>query len=304
MKKGYYLVLSLVFLFNSCGYDIDDRGGIPPDIDDDITFISEDGDVHTTGLACFGDGNYYVDSTNTIDDLVIPPILPTSYDLSPFLPPIGNQGTQPSCTSWAVTYYMKSLQERVNATLPYPDSTIMSPSYTYNQISQGSCSGTSVTQTLDLLKEKGACSIYDFPYTMSNCSLQPSDAINLLAEPNKISGYKYLSGNNMVSEMKTLLTQKLPIIIAACLTTKFGKVDSFGLHAYRDQVVDYEHTHCHAMLVVGYSDEFHAFKVVNSWGEAWGDEGFVWIDYNAFENVNNTSAAFRVINQAIVAYDL
>ena len=50
--------------------------------------------------------------------------------------------------------------------------------------------------------------------------------------------------------------------------------------------------------------EFGAFKVVNSWGEAWGDNGFVWIDYLAFENVGDIEASFRVINQAYVAYDL
>lgn len=58
------------------------------------------------------------------------------------------------------------------------------------------------------------------------------------------------------------------------------------------------------MLVVGFNDEFNAFKVVNSWGESWGDNGFVWIDYKAFENISDENSSFRVINQAYVAYDL
>ena len=57
------------------------------------------------------------------------------------------------------------------------------------------------------------------------------------------------------------------------------------------------------MLVVGYSDEYNAFKVVNSWGENWGSDGFVWIDYAAFENASDPSANFRVINNAYVAYN-
>ena len=57
------------------------------------------------------------------------------------------------------------------------------------------------------------------------------------------------------------------------------------------------------MLVVGYNNLHNAFKVVNSWGVDWGNAGFVWIDYQAFENVSNTSAAFRVINEAYVTYD-
>jgi len=40
----------------------------------------------------------------------------------------------------------------------------------------------------------------------------------------------------------------------------------------------------HAMLVVGYSDYKYggAFKIANSWGEKWGDNGFFWVDYKSF----------------------
>ena len=64
--------------------------------------------------------------------------------------------------------------------------------------------------------------------------------------------------------MKTLLTQQQPIIIGAVLSPEFGITDNFGLTAYREHAVDYEKVTCHAMLVVGFNDEFGAFKVVNS----------------------------------------
>jgi hypothetical protein len=38
----------------------------------------------------------------------------------------------------------------------------------------------------------------------------------------------------------------------------------------------------HAMLVVGYDDTRSAFKVINSWGQAWADHGFGWISYRFF----------------------
>lgn len=301
MKTSIFSFLFLLVVLNSCGYDRDDR---IPRVNDENQFVSEDGTVYYTGLTCYGTGDYMPDTSNTLDDLVIPSVLPIQFDLSQFLPPVGNQQSQGSCTSWAVTYYMKSLQERVAATLPYDEATIMSPAYTYNQLSMGNCSGTDLAQTLDILKHKGACSLIDFPYDFNSCSLQPSAFLDQLALPNRISDYKFLSGNNMVAEMKTLLTEQKPIVIAAFLTSRFGRLDGFGIHAYRPHVVNYDRGGCHAMLVVGYSDEYNAFKVVNSWGPEWGDEGFVWIDYQAFENVTNPNADFRVINQAIVAYDL
>ena len=39
------------------------------------------------------------------------------------------------------------------------------------------------------------------------------------------------------------------------------------------------------MVVVGYADQLKAFKVLNSWGTKWGDRGYAWIDYAAFQNL-------------------
>ena len=51
-----------------------------------------------------------------------------------------------------------------------------------------------------------------------------------------------------------------------------GTTNQTGMHAY------------HAMMCVGYDNNRGgsngAFRIVNSWGSAWGDKGFVWIDAN------------------------
>ena len=139
----------------------------------------------------------------------------------------------------------------------------------------------------------------------ASCNIQPSEALNQAAQSNRISEYKYLSGENMVDEMKTLIIDQKPILFSAFLDKEFGVKDAQDFSAYRPHTIDYsEKGGCHAMLVVGYSNSINAFKVVNSWGEDWGDDGFVWIDYAAFENVSDPMATFRVISTAIVAYDL
>jgi uncharacterized protein YvpB len=38
----------------------------------------------------------------------------------------------------------------------------------------------------------------------------------------------------------------------------------------------------HAMVVTGYDDTHSAFRIMNSWGTGWGDNGFAWIDYDFF----------------------
>lgn len=257
-----------------------------------------------TGGICIGNGEYGIDSDNLLLDFDIPVDLPDNFDISHFLPPIRSQGTQGSCVSWAISYYLKSLQEKIENETDFTINDITSPAYTYNQITQGNCTGTQLVETLELLKTKGVCTWNSFPYTGTNCELQPTDKQDEQALQNRISDYKCLSGENMVNEMKGLIYQRKPIIISAYLSSEFGKIDRFGLTAYREHQVDYSLDRCHAMLVVGYSDNYKAFKVVNSWGTDWGDDGFVWIDYAAFHNVSNESAKFRVINQAYVTYDL
>ncbi|MDR5589072.1 C1 family peptidase [Christiangramia sp. SM2212] len=328
MRKNYLLYFILFVFMSSCYQDrddflpdqIDDGGIVDDDMidtgDDDNTdddseeepdetnqFITDEGLVFYTGLECVGSGDYIIDRNNVLENLEIPETLADSLDLSQYLPPIGDQGKQGSCTAWAVSYYMKSFQEILENGLPIDSTNIKSPAYTYNQITQGNCEGTVIEDHLKILKQQGVSSIKAFPYDDNTCREQPEEEIMELAADAKISDYKSLSGENMVEEMKTLLTQQTPIIIAAVLTKQFAKKDSFNLSAYREHNVEYTNPSCHAMLVVGYNDRYEAFKVVNSWGKNWGDEGFVWIDYKAFENVLKEDEAFRVINSAVIAYD-
>ena len=39
----------------------------------------------------------------------------------------------------------------------------------------------------------------------------------------------------------------------------------------------------HAMLVVGYDDASQSWLVRNSWGESYGEAGYVWIDYQVMD---------------------
>ena len=48
----------------------------------------------------------------------------------------------------------------------------------------------------------------------------------------------------------------------------------------------------HAMVVIGYSDDRNAFKIINSWGTEWCDGGYGWLDYNHFNRV--VRGAYRV----------
>src|SRR5207249_6393356 len=93
--------------------------------------------------------------------IVLPPpptSLPSSYQL--VTPPIGNQGYEWTCAPFATTYAARSIEQyyRTNATGYSYSTNIFSPEYVYDLTKFSDCSsGTAITTTLDLMKNKGVC---------------------------------------------------------------------------------------------------------------------------------------------------
>ena len=101
--------------------------------------------------------------------------LPSSVDLStsPCFPPIGNQGSIGSCTAWASTYYQYSYEvNKLNNVTSTADRVIYSPKWTYNNINSGVDNGSSYTNAYTLLKNQGAVTLNEFPYSSSGYDLQ------------------------------------------------------------------------------------------------------------------------------------
>lgn len=305
MKLSYLFLACLIFIA-SCieKNEFTSVLGTDPLTQNGEVFISEEGEEYWMGCEnsyCYGFAAGAPESEKTLQNLAIPTNLPASFDLSSFLPEIGNQGRLGSCTAWATVYYGRSLLFNFNESSSRTQEVRLSPSYIYNQLTQGQCKGTSIPKSMQLLVDQGASEWDIFPYQATGCNLQPTANQRENASNFKMQDYKFLSGLNLVDEVKTLITQGKPVVVALALDPEFGNKDSFGLSAYRPHQVKKDKIFgAHAMLVVGYSDQYKAFKLVNSWGEGWGDGGFVWVDYEAFDNVFDVNNPFRVLCQALV----
>ena len=231
----------------------------------------------------------------TVSDIIIDTDMPAEHDLSEFLPEVRSQGTQGSCVAWAAGYYLKSFQENYedveNGILGLDNE--MSPAYIYNQIKVTDCSGGSVVQhALDTISSQGIVDWALMPYDENECSTQPDEETKMLAEPNKIENYLYLDEDLVLEQTKAHLLNDQPVVIAITIDRSyFGARDQDGIYVYRKFKSG---DGGHAMLVVGYSDEMNAFKVVNSWGKSWGNQGFVWIDYKAFQEAGDLTSDFPV----------
>ena len=312
MKKFFLLFLSIFFITCNSDYDYDLQDRVQYVTDDDgdpvIENIKDNIEVQENFQFGLGGGGFcygFSKPDATVSDIIIDTDMPAEHDLSEFLPEVRSQGTQGSCVAWAAGYYLKSFQENYedveNGILGLDNE--MSPAYIYNQIKVSDCSGGSVVQhALDTISSQGIVDWALMPYDENECSTQPDEETKMLAEPNKIENYLYLDEDLVLEQTKAHLLNDQPVVIAITIDRSyFGARDQDGIYVYRKFKSG---DGGHAMLVVGYSDEMNAFKVVNSWGKDWGNEGFVWIDYKAWEQANDTDADFKILCEAWVTNDI
>jgi C1A family cysteine protease len=307
MKKFLLYFTTLVFVLgcdSSFPIDFEDIQGERDaiDADGDPVIVNPIDD----GTREFGSDNSYCYGISEPDEDIakidIDIRFPEAYDLSEFLPPVDTQGNQGSCVAWATGYYMKSFQENYqNFVDGLPDSdVVLSPSFVFNQIKVRPCDGSQVADALELLKMSGTPDLNLMPYDENDCSLQPTDQQRNLAEENRIGSYYYLDGEILLEQTKAFLLQNQPVVIAISIDRNYFGAKEDGIAVYRKfKKAD----GAHAMLVVGYDDAMNAVKVVNSWGKGWGNDGFVWIDYKAFEEANNPESDFKILCEAWVSYD-
>lgn len=218
--------------------------------------------------------------------------LPASVDLSAKFPPIGNQGRYGTCVAWAVGYNLKTFLEASDKGY-----TAAQLSSTQNQFSPkdlfwaipnsskgDDCNGTNFEPALDVLVSRGIAPMSVVPYTsLGDCSSSPSSEWTNQAGNYKIDNYRKIN-HESIEELKTYLSQGRAIAFGARLGDNF-------MSANNDQVLSsdtygYTGQHAyHALALCGYDDSKGsrgAFRVVNSWDSDWGNNGFIWVDYNFF----------------------
>lgn len=204
--------------------------------------------------------------------------LPVAVDLSARLPPPGDQGAQSSCVGWAVGYAARTYYDVGQTDGPYKASTLVSPSYLYNQIREGDCSaGSRISDALTLLHLEGAAVLADFPYSDRSCARLPDAAQRSAAARLKIPGWKRLDVT--LDQLRGALAMGNPVVLAIEMTPSLssfrGKLAKQPLHiAASEAGAGY-----HAILAIGYDDARQAFLLQNSWGPDWGSGGRGWVDY-------------------------
>ena len=220
----------------------------------------------------------------TVNTTILPPApIPASFQL--LTPTPGNQGNEGSCVAFAAAYAARSIEQyyTTNANVFSPDQNIFSPEYVYDQTKFGDCgSGTSITAVLDLIQSQGVCTWQFMPYSdVNGCSIQPDASQMANALNYKISSYAKIIDSDQVA-IKTMISSNHPVITTIIADNSFVNAGPGFIWTTYSGSGSLPHT----LIICGYDDAKHAYKVMNSWGISWGDAGFSWIDYDLFAEMS------------------
>lgn len=214
---------------------------------------------------------------------------PTYYILEPeYLPPVMSQGPQGSCTGWSTAYYNYTYgvtrrlkldkEKRADSRWKF------SPSYVYNQINNGVDKGSVIGQAVKLMNAQGCATLAESPYKVDDFTTKPNSDAKERAAKYKAPSFACFSQGakpDLEAVKRYLYEVRNPVSFGLFLRENFPTGSKEA-----DYVYDGEGKRIggHAMTIIGYDDQKAAFLIVNSWGERWGNKGFLYISYDSMKN--------------------
>jgi C1A family cysteine protease len=225
------------------------------------------------------------DARDTRDHVYEPPArrkgrLPRTVDLRPHMPPVYNQRHLNACSAHAIAAALWFEERHCHGNPRSP-----SPSRLFIYFNERAIEGilahngpVSLRSGYKTVARDGVCSERLWPYDVRKFRRVPPTRCRSAAMEHKAIRYMRIQRN--LADMH------------ACLADHRSFAFGFSVHkTFKSRLV--RHTGVvprpshpdqplggHAMLAVGYLDDSRHFIARNSWGRAWGDQGYCYIPYD------------------------
>lgn len=228
--------------------------------------------------------------------LAVPAVtaLPSSADLStsPDMPPIYDQGQLGSCTGNAIAAAVDFDNHRQTGEFLTPSRLWI---YYQERVIEGTVSQDSGAQIRDGVKavsQLGVCPESDWTYDIGTFANPPPRKDYRDALKDRVLTYQ--AAPQVLWALKSVLAGGTPVVFGFTVYSAFEtpQVEQSGIvpmPSPGDQVLG-----GHAVVLVGYDDAVDRFRVRNSWGPGWGQNGYFEMPY-LYVTSSSLSSDFWVI---------
>ncbi len=242
--------------------------------------------------------------------------MPASYSLKMYTPYVKSQGIYGSCAGWAVSYEALSIQSAIANNMTdrnHITAKAFCPYYSYNKQNPGDfgCSrGADPGDLMLTLLSEGGKKFYlpllgcgsnvtdEFSYAAMYYKIKDARKLavwptEVTYDPNDVAGTwkKFFAAPHLldINYVKSLISSNYPVVISMALPNSFTNCNGVWEPTAEEKadpavaISDNNGGHrFHAMTIVGYDDKKNggSFEVMNSWSEAWGNNGYFWVKYD------------------------
>jgi C1A family cysteine protease len=218
--------------------------------------------------------------------------LPAKADLRLQCPRVYDQGELGSCTANAIAAAMEFERKKQKLTDFIPSRLFIYYNERAMEGTVNSDSGAQIRDGIRSVSKQGSCPETEWPYDISKFQTKPAANCYKDALQDKAVIYKRMVQS--LSQLKGCLASGYPFVCGFSVYESFesqqvAKTGIVPMPQPSEQLLG-----GHAVLAVGYDDSQQRFMVRNSWGPAWGMEGYFTMPY-AYLTDNNLSDDFWTI---------
>ena len=239
------------------------------------------------------------------DEVIVPPLyavpIPAAVDLSAECGPVRDQGAWQACTAFAFAagaynLVLSEVYGRAGWDIAQPQFQL-SPKYVYVSSGlrygwpSGGAYGRAYGEVGPTLQKDGAAlevhAPYDGVYGDDWSEDTLDDSLVLKVDSAVTIPAYWDEGRRTIKNV--LANARRAVVIGMGIDQAFCSYQAGDIYTFTGPRLAN-----HAMCIVGYDDERQAYKVRNSWGPGWGEDGYLWISYETFDNPETLASCFVI----------
>lgn len=227
----------------------------------------------------------------------LPKAIPPRYSVAQYLQ-LRDQLSIGSCVGFSIGFSCESIRNKFR---PLDERSAVSTELIYTMgkheaglLGKGD-TGTTIRGGLDAVRKWGVCAEVDNPYDLKDWDVMPSAGVLDLAAPHKLGSFERITLNPddhraSIEALKQALVSGRRVVVGMFVPRGMFYINGpMSGHAAQWSWTDPamgEHQGAHAILLGGWDDAIYpaglgSALLANSWGSAWGDEGWTAIPWFA-----------------------